>query len=42
VIGWLKHTQGLDSVFLLLVGVVFLTTVATFLLARFERRRGLV
>jgi sugar phosphate permease len=42
VIGWLKQTQGLDSVFLLLVGVVFLTTVATFLLARFERRRGLV
>lgn len=40
VIGWLKHTQGLDSVFLLLVGVVFLTTVATFLLARFERHRG--
>jgi sugar phosphate permease len=40
VIGWLKQTQGLDSVFLLLVGVVFLTTVATFLLARFERRRG--
>ncbi|MGH8249426.1 MAG: MFS transporter [Steroidobacteraceae bacterium] len=39
-IGWLKHTQGLDAVFLLLVGVVFLTTVATGLLARFERRRG--
>ena len=41
VIGWLKHTRGLDSVFLLLVGVVFLTTVATGLLARFERRRGI-
>lgn len=39
-IGWLKHTQGIDAVFLLLVGVVFLTTVATGLLARFERRRG--
>ena len=41
IIGWLKKTQGLDSVFLLLVGVVFLTTVATGLLARFERRRGI-
>jgi len=40
VIGWLKKTQGLDSVFLLLVGIVFLTTVATGLLARFDRRRG--
>ncbi len=40
VIGWLKQTRGLDSVFLLLVCVVFLTTVATGLLARFERRRG--
>ena len=40
VIGWLKQTRGLDSVFLLLVFVVFLTTVATGLLARFERRRG--
>lgn len=39
-IGWLKHTQGLDAVFLLLVGIVFLTTVATGLLSRFERRRG--
>jgi hypothetical protein len=39
-IGWLKQTRGLDSVFLLLVFVVFLTTVATGLLARFERRRG--
>jgi sugar phosphate permease len=41
VIGWLKQTSGLDAVFLLLVGVVFLTTVATGLLARFERRRGI-
>jgi sugar phosphate permease len=41
VIGWLKQTRGLDSVFLLLVVVVFLTTVATGLLARFERRRGI-
>jgi sugar phosphate permease len=41
VIGWLKQTRGLDAVFLLLVGVVFLTTVATGLLARFERRRGI-
>ncbi|MGH8197282.1 MAG: MFS transporter [Steroidobacteraceae bacterium] len=40
-IAWLKHTQGIDAVFLLLVGVVFLTTVATGLLARFERRRGI-
>ncbi len=39
-IAWLKQTQGLDSVFLLLVGIVFLTTVATGLLARYERRRG--
>ena len=39
-IGWLKKTQGLDAVFLLLVVIVFLTTVATGLLARFERRRG--
>ncbi len=40
-IGWLKHTQGLDSVFLMLVVIVLLTTVATGLLARFERRRGI-
>jgi sugar phosphate permease len=39
-IGWLKQTKGLDSVFLLLVVIVFLTTIATGLLARFERRRG--
>ena len=37
-IGWLKQTQGLDAVFGLLVGIVFLTTVATGLLARFDRR----
>ncbi len=41
VIGWLKQTRGLDAVFLLLVGVVFLTTVATGLFAKFERRRGI-
>jgi sugar phosphate permease len=40
-IGWLKHTQGLDAVFLLLVVIVFLTTVATGLLARAERSRGI-
>jgi OPA family glycerol-3-phosphate transporter-like MFS transporter len=39
-IGWLKQTQGLDAVFGLLVVIVFLTTVATGLLAKFERRRG--
>ena len=39
VIGWLKKTQGLDSVFLLLVVIVLLTTVATGLLARSDRRR---
>ncbi len=39
-IGWLKKTQGLDAVFLLLVGIVFLTTVGTGLLARFDRHRG--
>ncbi|MGQ0430667.1 MAG: MFS transporter [Gammaproteobacteria bacterium] len=39
-IGWLKQTQGLDAVFALLVAIVFLTTVATGLLAKFERRRG--
>ncbi len=39
VIGWLKQNLGLDSVFLLLVGVVFLTMVATGLLVRFERGR---
>jgi sugar phosphate permease len=39
-IGWLKQTQGVDAVFQLLAGVVLVTTVATGLLARFERRRG--
>jgi sugar phosphate permease len=39
-IGWLKQTKGLGAVFELLVAIVFLTTIATGLLARFERRRG--
>ena len=39
-IGWLKQTRGLDAVFLMLVIIVLLTTIATGLLARFERRRG--
>ena len=39
VIGWLKKTQGVDSVFLLLACVVLLTTAGTWLLARSERRR---
>jgi sugar phosphate permease len=39
-IGWLKQNKGLDAVFGLLVAIVFLTTIATGLLARFERRRG--
>jgi sugar phosphate permease len=38
-IGWLKETQGSQAVLLLLVGVVFLTTIATGLLARFEHGR---
>jgi sugar phosphate permease len=38
-IGWLKQTYGLDSVFLLLVGIVLLTTIATGLLVRFEHGR---
>ena len=38
-IGWLKQTAGVDAVFLLLVGVVFLTTVGTALLAWGDRRR---
>lgn len=37
VIGWLKQTAGVNAVFLLLVGVVFLTAVGTGLLMRFER-----
>ncbi len=40
VIGWLKKTQGLDSVFLLLVVIVLLTTIATGLLARSDRKRA--
>jgi sugar phosphate permease len=39
VIGWLKQNEGINSVFLLLLGVVFLTTVGTGLLARYERGR---
>ena len=39
-IGWLKQTRGLDAVFLMLVIIVLLTTIATGLLARFERHRG--
>jgi sugar phosphate permease len=39
-IGWLKQNHGVDAVFLLLLAIVFVTTVATGLLARFERRRG--
>jgi len=39
VIGWLKQTAGVNAVLLLLMGVVFLTTVGTGLLARFERGR---
>ena len=39
-IGWLKQTKGLDAVFGLLVVIVFLTTVATGLLAKYGRRRG--
>ena len=39
VIGWLKQTAGLHAVLLLLVVVVFLTTIGTWLLMRFERGR---
>jgi len=39
VIGWLKQTVGVNAVLLLLVGVVFMTTVGTFLLMRYERGR---
>jgi sugar phosphate permease len=39
VIGWLKQEVGINSVFVLLLGVVFLTTVGTFLLMRYERGR---
>jgi sugar phosphate permease len=38
-IGWLKQTDGLNSVFTLLVGVGALTTIATGLLMRYERGR---
>ena len=38
-IGWLKQTAGLNSVFTLLVGVGAVTTIATWLLMRFERGR---
>jgi sugar phosphate permease len=40
-IGWLKKNHGVDSVFLLLVVIVLVTTIATGLLARYERRRGI-
>ena len=39
-IGWLKQNKGLDAVFGLLVVIVLLTTVATGLLARSDRRRS--
>ena len=39
VIGWLKQTDGVHAVLLLLVGVGFLTTLGTGLLMRFERGR---
>jgi sugar phosphate permease len=39
VIGWLKQNVGTNAVLLLLVGVVFMTTVGTFLLMRYERGR---
>jgi len=39
VIGWLKQNVGTSAVLLLLVGVVFMTTVGTFLLMRYERGR---
>jgi sugar phosphate permease len=38
-IGWLKQTAGVNSVLLLLAGVVFVTTVGAGLLMRFERGR---
>lgn len=40
-IGWLKQTSGLNSVFLLLVGVGAVTTIATWLLMRYERTNRL-
>jgi sugar phosphate permease len=39
VIGWLKQTDGVHAVFLLLVAVVFLTTIGTALLALNDRPR---
>ena len=39
VIGWLKQTAGVHAVLLLLVAVVFLTTVGTGLLMRYEHGR---
>jgi len=39
VIGWLKQNVGINSVFALLLGVVFMTTVGTGLLAFYERGR---
>ena len=38
-IAWIKQTSGLDSVFLLLVAIGFVTTIATGLLMRYERGR---
>jgi sugar phosphate permease len=38
-IGWLKQNFGLNSVFLMLVVVGMVTTVATWLLMRLERGR---
>ncbi len=38
-IGWLKQTAGVHAVLLLLVAVVFLTTVGALLLMRYERGR---
>jgi sugar phosphate permease len=40
-IGWIKQTSGLNSVFLLLVAVGAVTTVATWLLMRYERTNRL-
>lgn len=39
VIGWLKQHVGVSAVFLMLLGVVSVTTVGTGLLARYERGR---
>lgn len=40
-IGWIKQTSGLNSVFLLLVAVGAVTTIATWLLMRYERTNRL-